>query len=138
MALRGHSFSLPEQDCSVDPPLGGGSSGSSGPSVHQGPEQCPNRCPVVSQPSTGVQVDAQDGSLRGVSAALASHDGPICHFSQSPLLSLFLSLPRSPSSRHGCSASQLGSPPDLCSDVNVFFPEKNHQDKNRFFFLFLV
>ena len=113
-ALRGHSFSHSERDCSANPSLGGDPSDRSGPSVHHGPEQCPRGCPVWSQPDSGVRVDTQDGGLRRASASMAGHDRPVCHLSQSPLLSLFLSLPGSPGSRHRCSTSQLGSLPGVC------------------------
>ena len=81
VAYLRHSLSLSERNCSANPSLGGGTSDRSSPSVHHGPEQGPRRCPVSSQPGSGIRVDTEDGAL----ALLAGHDGPVCHLSKQAL-----------------------------------------------------
>ena len=65
------------------------------------------------EPDPGVRVDSPHGSLSGAPPPVASNDRPICYLSKSPLLHLFLALPRSSGDGDGRSATVLGSPPGL-------------------------
>ena len=85
-----------------------------GPTVHHGSEQRFGRCSIPAQPNPGLGMDVEDGGVRGATQTLAGDDRPVHHLSKSPMLSLFLFLPRSSGSGDGCSSNQLGQSPRVC------------------------
>ena len=110
---RGHSFSGSQFYSPAYPPMVGTPPCSPSSPVHHGKSQCSGRLSLSPEPDPGVGVDSPQGSLSGAPLPVASNGRPICYLSKSPLLHLFLALPRSSGDGDGCSAIVLGSPPGL-------------------------
>ena len=68
---------------------------------------------VGPQSNHGLRMDAQDGRLSGSAATMAGDGGPVCHLVQSPLFTLFHSLPRSGCTGDGRAHPELGRASDL-------------------------
>ena len=64
-------------------------------------------------PDPRVRVDSPHGDLSGVPLTMAGNDRPLCYLSKSPLLHLFLALPRSSGDGDGLSPTVQGPSPGL-------------------------
>ena len=84
-----------------------------GSPVHHGPSQCSGRFSISSGPDPGVRMDSPHGGLPRASPPVVSHGQPFCYRSKSPLLHLFLALPRSSGDGDGRSTPILGPPSSL-------------------------
>ena len=67
----------------------------------------------LSRTSPRVRVDSSHGSLSGAPLPVSGNDRPVCYLSKSPLLLLFLALPRSSGDGDGRFSTVLGPPPGL-------------------------
>ena len=85
----------------------GVSSGDSGSSIHNGSPQCSGRRSVSTQSGLEFRVDSQNQIFSGVADEVAGDHRPVCHLTQSPMLSIFVTIPRSEHSGHRCSAPEL-------------------------------
>ena len=112
-----YSISIPQCHFSEDFPLGGDSRSSS--AVHSGQEQCTSGFLVSSEPGSGVRVDSQVGDVSSVEQEVAGDDRSFCHLVQSPLFTLFFTLPRSIVDRYDCASSELGRASDVCFSTLV-------------------
>ena len=65
------------------------------------------------EPDPRIGVVSPHGSLSGAPPPVAGNDRPVCYFSKSPLLHLFLALLRSSCDGYGRSSTVLGPPPGL-------------------------
>ena len=65
----------------------------------------------LSRTSPRVGVDSSHGSLSGAPLPVSGNDRPVCYLSKSPLLHLFLALPRSSGDGDGRSSTVLRPPP---------------------------
>ena len=90
----GHPVSCSQHHCAGDPLLGGISSDSIGSAVYSGDPQCSRGLSLPSSPAPQFRVVSQHGRILIFDASVAGDDRPICHLRQSPLLHLFLALPR--------------------------------------------
>ena len=59
------------------------------------------------------------GGVPPVEQEVAGDDRPFCHLVESPLLTLFFTLPRSLSNRYGCASSELGRVSGVCLSTLV-------------------
>ena len=64
-------------------------------------------------------MDPQDRGLPGAPEEVAGVHRPLCHLTQSPMLSIFFSVPRSECSGHGCSAPELEWVAGVCLSTLV-------------------
>ena len=64
----------------------------------------------LSRTSPRVGVNSSHGSLSAAPPPVSGNDRPVCYLSKSPLLHLFLALPRSSGDGDGCSSTVLGPP----------------------------
>ena len=78
--------------------------------VSSGFQQRGGRCSLQTGFSSGSRVDVPQGGVSGAAAPVACECRSIRYFSQSPVLSLFCTLPRPTSCRSGCDGPQLGQP----------------------------
>ena len=62
---------------------------------------------VSPQPSVGLGMDSQDRGFSRAPEEVAGVHRPFCHLTQSPVLSIFFTIPRSERAGHGCSAPEL-------------------------------
>ena len=90
----GRLVSCSQHRCPRDPPLGGISSDSPGSAVPSGDPQCSRGLSLPSSPAPQFRMVSHHGRISIFAASVASDDRPVCHFRQSPLLHLFLSLLR--------------------------------------------
>ena len=90
----GHPVSCSQQHRAGDPPLGGVTSDSVGSTVHSGDPQCSSGLSLPSSSTPQLRVVSQHGGVSIFGASVTGDDRPICHLRQSPLLHLFLALPR--------------------------------------------
>ena len=74
---RRNSRSCPQLHCSADPPLGRVSPDCSSSGVHHEEEQCLGGLSVQTQPSSGVGMDTEVGSVPRSSQKVAGDDRPI-------------------------------------------------------------
>ena len=88
-------------------------------SVHHGSSQCSRGLFVSSQPSVGFRMDTQDRGFPRAPEEMAGVHRPFCHLTQSPVLSIFFSVPRSERSGCGCSAPELGWVAGVCLSTLV-------------------
>ena len=119
-ARRGHPVSCSQRHCAGDPSLGRISSDSTGSTVYSGDPQCSRGQSLPSSPAPQFQVASQHGRISIFDASVAGDDRPICHIRQSPLLHLFLALPRPSLGRDG------GAPPVLGRSPGVRFSAMVH------------
>ena len=112
-------ISSPQLYCSEDPPLGGVDRLDSGSPVHPGQEQCSSGLLVSPQPSPRVRVDSEVGSVLGVEQQVAGDDQSFCHLVESPLFTLFFTLPRSVGDRYRRTSSELGWVSGVCLSTLV-------------------
>ena len=89
-----HQVSCSQHHCAGDPPLGGISSDSAGSPVHSSDPQCSRGLSLPSSSAPQLRVVSQHGHVSIFVASVAGDDRPFCHLRQSPLLHLFLDLPR--------------------------------------------
>ena len=115
----GHSIAGPQLHFSEDPLLGRDNRPSPGPSIHPGQEQCASGFSVSSEPGPGVRMDAEVGGVSSVEQQVAGDDRPFCHLVESPLFTLFFTLPRSVGDRYGCASSELGRVSGVCLSTLV-------------------
>ena len=110
----GHSISDPHYHSPAYPPMIGTPTCSPGSPVHHGKSQCSGRLSLsLSRTSPRVGVDSSHGSLSTAPPPVSGNDRPVCYLSKSPLLHLFLALPRSSGNGDGHSSTVLGPPPGL-------------------------
>ena len=109
----GHVVSCSQQHRAGDPPLGGVPSDSFGSAVHSGDPQCSRGLSLPSSSTPQLRVVSQHGGVSIFDASVAGDDRPICHLRQSPLLHLFLALPRPSFGGDGCAPPVLGRSPGL-------------------------
>ena len=76
----------------------------SSPTVYYGPQQCSSGRPISAKPNSGLRVDFETLGISSVSEEMASVNRLICNLSQSPLHTIFFSLPRSQFHRDRCSS----------------------------------
>ena len=103
----------------ADPTVVGDSSSSTDSPVHHGASQCSCGLVILSESSVGVRMDTQG---RGVSRApeeVAGVHRPVRHLTQSPMLSIFFTIPRSERSGYGCPAPELGWVAGVCLSTLV-------------------
>ena len=116
---RVNSFSSVKLHCAKDPPVGRVYSFSSRSPVHPGEEQCLSGLSVQAQSDSGLQMDAEAGSLLGSTEALAGDDQPFHHLVESPMFSIFFALPQSECLGYGRSSSELGRLSGVCLSTLV-------------------
>ena len=61
--------------------------------IHLGSSQCVSRLVVASESSIGFRMDAQDQGVSGAPEEVASVHRPVCHLTQSPMFSIFFTVP---------------------------------------------
>ena len=93
--------------------MGGVPSGSFGSSVHSGDPQCSRGLSLPSLSTPQLRVVSQHGGVSIFGASVAGDDRPVCHLQQSPLLHLFLALPRPSFGGDRCAPPVLGRSPCL-------------------------
>ena len=108
-----HPVSCSQHHCTGDPPLGGISSDSAGSPVHSGDPQCSRGLSLPSSSAPQLRVVSQHGRVSIFGASVASDDRPICHLRQSPLVHLFLALPRPSFGGDGRAPPVLGQSPGV-------------------------
>ena len=117
--IGGHSISSPQLYCVEDPPLGRDDRISPDPLVHPGQEQCSGGLPVSPKPGPRVGVDSEVEGVLGVEQQVTGDDRPFCHLIESPLFTLFFTLPRSVGDRYRCASSELGRVSGVCLSTLV-------------------
>ena len=110
----GHQVSCSQRHCSGDSALGGISSDSPHSAVHSGNPQCSGGLSLPSPSAPRLQVVSQHGGVSVFVASMAGDDRPLCHLSQSPLLHLFLALPRPSFGGDRRTPPVLGRSPGVC------------------------
>ena len=75
--------------------------------VYSGSSQRHGGLPIPTQSDPGVGMDSEDRGLSRAVEEVAGFHRPFCHLTQSPMLPIFFTVPRSERSRHGCSAPEL-------------------------------
>ena len=108
-----HQVSCSQHHCAGDLPLGGISSDSAGSPVHSGDPQCSCGLSLPSSSAPQLRVVSQLGRVSFFVALVAGDDRPICHLRQSPLLHLFLALPRPSFGGDGRAPPVLGRSPGV-------------------------
>ena len=108
-----HQVSCSQHHCAGDPPLVGISSDSAGSRVHSGDPQCSRGLSLPSSSAPQLRVVAQHGRVLIFVASVAGDDRPLCHLRQSPLLHLFLALPRPSFGGDGRAPPILGQSPGV-------------------------
>ena len=88
--------------------MGGISLRSPGSPVHSRFSECSRGHSVAPSPTTPYRVAPQSGGLSIFKSSVAGPNRLVCYLRESPMLDLFLSLPGSASSRHGCVPPSLG------------------------------
>ena len=101
------SVSDSEFHCPKDSAFSGVSEGHIGSLVHHGSTQCDGRRPFSAQSDLGLRLVSKDRSLSGSQEKVASFNRPLCHLTESPLYTIYLSFPRSERGSHGCFAPEL-------------------------------
>ena len=86
---------------------------------HPGQEQCDSGLPVLPEPGPGVRMDAEVGGVSSVEQQVAGDDRPFCHLVESPLFTLFFTLPRSVIDHYKCTYSELGWVSGVCLSTLV-------------------
>ena len=92
----------------------GDSSSSADSPVHHGASQCSSGLVISSKSSVGVRMDTQDRSVSRAPEEVAGVHRPVRHLTQSPMLSIFFTIPRSERSGYGCPAPELGWVAGVC------------------------
>ena len=93
-----------ESDSSRSAAVGGAPLCVAPSSVYYGPQQCSGGCPVSSKSSSGLGMDVEAACVPSTSEAMAGVNRSFCNISQSPLHTIFFSLPRSQFDRDRCSS----------------------------------
>ena len=93
--------------------MGGISSDSAGSPVHSGDPQCSRGLSLPSSSTPQLRVVSQHGRVSIFDVSVAGDDRPICHLRQSPLLHLFLALPRPSFGGDGRAPPVLGRSPGI-------------------------
>ena len=88
-----YQISCPELDSSGSSAVGGAPLCDSSPTVYYGPQQCSSGRPISPKPNSGLRVDFETLGISSASEEMASVNRPICNLSQSPLHTIFFSLP---------------------------------------------
>ena len=115
----GHPVSCSQQHRAGDPPLSGVTSDSVGSPVHSGDLQCSSGLSLQSSSTPQFRVVSQHGGVSTFGTSVAGDDRPICHLRQSPLLHLFVALPRPSFGGDGRAPPVLGRSPGLCLSAVV-------------------
>ena len=105
---RGHSFLDPQCHCAENSLLSVASLHCPSSPVHLGEAQRSRWHSVQAQSDPGLRVDPEDGGFSGSASKVSGDGGLVCHLVQSPLYTLFLTLPRSLCPGNGCASSGLG------------------------------
>ena len=103
----GHTIPAAQCHRAADSAMVGVSSGDSDSAIRYGSPQCLGGLSVSTQSDLGFRVDSQGRSISGVAKAMAGGHRLVCHLTQSPMLPIFFSVPRSERYGHGCSAPEL-------------------------------
>ena len=120
-----HSSSIPmtsrwNQVCDSKPDgagpsvLGGGEFYHASASVHHGAQQCVGRRTFSPTSNLGLRMDSQIIGLQSTPLEVASNNRPVCNISESPLYTIFFSLPRSQFHRDGCPSPTVGWVAGVC------------------------
>ena len=121
MQGRGHQVSCSQRHRSGDSALGGISSDSPRSAVHSGDPQCSGGLSLPSPSAPRLRVVSQHGGVLVFVVLMAGDDRPLCHLSQSPLLHLFLALPRPSFGGDGRTPPVLGRSPGVRFSSVVHF-----------------
>ena len=105
---RRHEVPLPQFSGTGDSPLGRVPLHPPDSPVHPGVSQCAGGLSISPSPATTYRVVPQSGGLSIYKLSVAGPNRLICNLRKSPMLHLFLSLPGSDGSGHGCVPSTLG------------------------------
>ena len=115
-ALRQHDYSgLPEEsgryqigsielDSTRTAPVDRAPLCDSPSSIHYGPQQRLGGLPVSAKSNSGLRMDTEDACVPSTSAAVAGSYRSICNISESPLHTIFFSLPRSQCHQDRCAS----------------------------------
>ena len=95
------------------------SSGSVDSTIYHGPSQCFSGLVISSVSSFGVRMDSQDRGVPRAPEEVASVNRPVCHLTQSPMFTIFFTIPRSECSGYGCSSPELGWVAGVCLSTLV-------------------
>ena len=93
-----------ESDSSRSAAVGGAPLCVASSSVYYGPQQCSCGRPVSPKSSSGLRMDVETACVPSTSEAMAGVNRSFCNMSQSPLHTIFFSLPRSQFDRDRCSS----------------------------------
>ena len=115
----GHKIPAVECHRLADSSVVGASSSGSGSTVHHGLSQRVCGFSFASESSVRFGMDPQDRGLPGAPEEVAGVLRPLCHLTQSPMLSIFFSVLRSERSGHGCSAPELEWVAGVCLSTLV-------------------
>ena len=115
----GNTISSSEFHRSEDLTVVGDTSSAVDSPIHHGPSQCVSGLVVASESSIGFRMDAQDRGISGAPGEVASVHRPVCHLTQSPMFSIFFTVPRSERSGYGCAAPELGWVAGVCLSTLV-------------------
>ena len=113
LKVRGQLVSCSQRRCPGAPSLGGISSDSTGSAVHSGDPQCSRGLSLPSSPAPQFHMVSQHGRISIFAASVAGGKRPVCHFRQSPLLHLFLTLPLPSLGGDGLAPPVLGRSPGV-------------------------
>ena len=84
-----------ELDSPRTPPMDGAPLCDAPSSIHYGPQQRLGGLPVSAKSNSGLRMDTEDACVPSTSAAVASSYRSVCSISESPLHTIFFSLPQS-------------------------------------------
>ena len=94
--------------------VGGGELYHASASVHHGAQQCVGGRTFSPTSNLGLRMDSQIIGLQSAPLEVASNDRPVCNISESPLYTIFFSLPRSQFHRDGCPSPTVGWVAGVC------------------------
>ena len=93
-----------EPDSPRTPPVDGAPLCNAPSSIHCGPQQRLGGLPVSAESNSGLRMDTENACVPSSSAAVACSYRSVCNISESPLHTIFFSLPRSQLNRDRCSS----------------------------------
>ena len=97
----------------------GVSAGAGDSPIHHGASQCLSGFVVSPKSSLGLRMDAEDRGVSGAPEEVAGVHRSVRHLSQSPLFSIFFSVPRLERCGYGCAAPELGWVEGVCFSTLV-------------------
>ena len=93
-----------EPDSTRTPPVVGAPLCDAPSSIHYGPQQRLGGLLVSAKSNSGLRMDTEDVCVPSTSATVAGNNRSVCNISESPLHTIFFSLPRSQFNRDRCSS----------------------------------